>query len=120
MREDRLDRVRAIVDTKLVRDRQQQRVGLGDRLVLLELLDQRIRLRRIGAAEDRAGARVDEADLVLAAALAAEIGAVAIVDQREDAAADGDAGLTGVAGFLPRSAIVTDLRGLLHMEGFAG
>src|SRR4051794_25590896 len=29
-------------------------------------------------------------------------------------------GLAGVAGLFPGCAIVTDLRGLLHMEGFAG
>src|SRR4051794_3432250 len=112
--------MRAIIDAQLVRDRQQQRIGFRNRLVLPQLLDQRIRLCRITPTEDRARPRVDEADLVFAAALAAEIGAVAIVDQRKNAAADGDAGLTAVAGVLPGGAIGADLRGLLHVKSFAG
>src|SRR6187402_438687 len=117
MRQDRLDRMRAIVHAELVGDRQQQRIRLRDRLVLPQLLDQRIRLPGIAPAEDRSRLRIDEADLVLASALPAEIGAVAIVDQREDAAADGYAGLACVAGVLPGRTIGADLRGLLHMEG---
>ena len=63
--QNRLDDMRVVGDAQLVGDGQQQRVGLGDGLVLLELLDQDIRLGGIAAAEDRPGLLVDEADLVL-------------------------------------------------------
>jgi hypothetical protein len=66
---------------------QQQCVGLVDGLVLLELFDQGIWLGGVAAAEDRSRVRVDESDLVVTVARAPEISAVAIVDQREDAAA---------------------------------
>src|SRR6202035_1959874 len=106
-------------NAQLVRDGQQQRVGLGDGLVLLELFDQGIRLGGVATAEDRARVRVDESDLVAAVARAPEISAVAIVDQRKDAAADRDARLALMAGLLPGGAVFADLRRLLHMEGLA-
>ena len=52
--QDRLDDVGVVVDAELVRHGQQQGIGFGDRLVLLELLDQLIRLGGIAAAEDGA------------------------------------------------------------------
>jgi len=88
VRQDRLDHVRIVGDAQLIGDREQQRIGLGDGLILLELLDQNLRLGGVAAAEDRARVGVDEADLVLTPALVTEIGAVALIDQREDAAAD--------------------------------
>ena len=77
--QDRLDDMGIIVDAELVRNRQQQRVGFGDRLVGAELLDQPVGLVGIAAAEDGAHI-VDHPDLVLAA-ITPEIGAVAIVDE---------------------------------------
>src|SRR3569833_2793040 len=88
VRQDRLDHVRIVGAAQLIGDREQQRIGLGDGLILLELLDQNLRLGGVAAAEDRARVGVDEADLVLTPALVTEIGAVALIDQREDAAAD--------------------------------
>jgi hypothetical protein len=93
MGQDRLDDMRIIGDAQLVRDRQQQRIGFRDRLVLLELLDEDVRLGRIAPTEDGSRLLVDEADLILFPAAMAEIGAIAIVDQCKDAAADRDARL---------------------------
>jgi AcrR family transcriptional regulator len=45
--EDAVDDVGVVVDAELVRHGEQQRVGSCDRLVLLELLDQHIRLGRV-------------------------------------------------------------------------
>ena len=94
----------------MVRDGQQQCVGLGDGLVLLELFDQGIRLGGVAAAEDRARVRVDESDLVVTVAGAPEISAVAIVDQRKDAAADRDARLALMAGLRPGGAVGVNKR----------
>ena len=58
--------MRVVGDAELVGDGQQQRIGLGDGFVLLELLDQSIRLGGVAAAEDRPRAFIDVSDLVLA------------------------------------------------------
>ena len=55
-----------------------------------------------------------------AAALAAEISAVAIVHQREDAAADRNPRLARMAGLFPGGAVGPDLGRLLDVEGLAG
>src|SRR5690606_35275770 len=107
-------------DAELVRHRQQQRVGCRDRLVLGELLYERRRLGGVRAAEDGARARVDVADRVLAVPLAPEVDAVAIVDEREDAAAHRDARLARVPGFAPCLAVRFDLLALLHVQRLAG
>ena len=57
MGEDAVDDVGVVVDAELVGHGVQQRVGGCDRLVLLELLDQHIRLGSVCAAEDRLGLR---------------------------------------------------------------
>ena len=93
--------MRVVVDPELIGDSQQQRIGLGDGLVRLQLLDQPVRFVGVAAAENGPRSFVDESDLVLAFAAVPEIGAVAIVDEREDAAADGDARLSGVTGLFP-------------------
>jgi hypothetical protein len=97
MGQDRLDDMRIVGDAQLVGDRQQQRIGFRDRLVLLELLDEDVRLGRIAPTEDGSRLLVDEADLIFFPAAMAEIGAIAIVDQCKDAAADRDARLACVA-----------------------
>src|ERR1700722_13282347 len=86
--EDRLDDVDVVIDAELIWYRQQQRVGLGNGFVLLELFDQNVRLGGVAAAENGAPVVAEEADRVCALAVAAEIGAVAIVHQRKNAAAD--------------------------------
>jgi hypothetical protein len=91
MLQDRLDDVGIVVDAELVRHGQQQRIGLGDRLVLPAAARSASGLGGIRAAEDRALV-VDDSRSGPGLA-AAEIGAVAVVDQREDAAADRDARL---------------------------
>src|SRR5258706_9187051 len=78
-----------------------------------------MRLGGIAAAEDRPSPLVDESDLVINFAPAPKIGAVTIVHQCEDAAADRDPRLASMACLLPGSAVGPDLGGLLHMEGLA-
>src|SRR6267378_6581417 len=78
-----------------------------------------MRLGSITAAEDRPGPLVDEPDLVIIFALAPKIGAVTIVHQCEDAAADRDPRLASMACLLPGGAVGPDLGGLLHMERLA-
>src|SRR5215470_3240192 len=97
MLQNGLDHMRVVVNAQLVGDGEKQRIGLGDRFIRLELLDQHIRLGRIASAEDRPRSLVDESGLILTLALMSEIGAIAIVDQREDAAADRDARLARMA-----------------------
>src|SRR5439155_21674789 len=71
------------------------------------------------AAKDCTGPLVDESDLVINFAPATKIGAVTIVHQCEDAAADRDPRLASMACLLPGGAVGPDLGGLLHMEGLA-
>ena len=97
------DHMRIVGNAQLVRDGQQQRVGLRDGLVLLELFDQGIRLGGVATAEDRARVRVDESDLVITVTCAPEISVIAIIDQCKNAATDRDARLAFVAGLPPRS-----------------
>ena len=77
--------MRVVGHAQLVGDSQQQRIGLGDRLVLLELFDQGIRLGGVAAAEDCARVRVNKSDLVVTVTCAPEISAIAIVGQCNDA-----------------------------------
>ena len=81
--------------------------------------DQHVGFGGVRAAEDRARVGVDVADLVLVAPVASEVGAVAVVDEREDAAAHGDARLSLVPGLLPRLAVGLDLLALLHVQRLA-
>src|SRR4051812_19720224 len=60
---DRLEEVRVVLHAELVRDGQQQRVGLADPRVLAQLLRDDVRLADVAAAEAR-DAAVDVADLV--------------------------------------------------------
>ena len=118
MGEDAVDDVGVVVDAELVGHGEQQRVGGCDRLVLLELLDQHIRLGSVGAAEDRLGLRVDEPDLVVVLVLAAEVCPVPVVGEGEDAPADRNPRLPLVASGLPCVAEGLDLLSLLQVKGF--
>ena len=120
VRENRLDNMCIVGDAQLIRDRQQQRVGLGDGLVPPELLNEDVRLSGIATTEDCSRLLVDKADLVLFLAPASEVGAIAIVHQREDAAADRDTRFGRMAGLLPGDAESPDLRGLLDVERLSG
>src|SRR6185369_12016838 len=73
-----------------------------------------------GAAEDGPRAGVDVADLVPVTSVAAEVRPVAVVDDREDAAADGHAWFTSVSGVLPSLAIGFNLPALLDVQWLAG
>jgi hypothetical protein len=50
----------------------------------------------------------------------AAIGAIAIVNQREDAATDRDPRLARMAGLFPGGAVRSDLGGLLDVKSFSG
>ena len=63
---------------------------------------------------------IEIADRVLVVRLVPEVGAVAVVDEGEDAAAHRDAGFALVPGLLPGRAIGLDLLALLDVEGLAG
>src|SRR4029079_7988040 len=98
---DALDDVGVVLDAELAGHGEQQRVRGGDRLVLRELGDQRVWFRGVGAAEDRARPLVDVADVVALAASGAEVAAVHVAHESEDAAADRDAWLPLVPRLLP-------------------
>jgi signal transduction histidine kinase len=116
--EDAVDDVSVVVDAKLVGHGEQERVGGRDRLVLLELLDQHIRLRSVGAAEDRLSLRVDEPDLVGVLVAPAKVLAVPVGHQGEDAPAHRHPRLALVTSLLPRVTEYLDLLSLLQVEGF--
>jgi hypothetical protein len=70
--EDRLDDVGVVVNAELIGHGQEQRVGLGDGFVLLELRDENVRLGGVAAAENGARVCVEKTDLVPLLAAAAE------------------------------------------------
>src|SRR6185503_17631145 len=98
--EDALEHVGVVVHAELIGDREEQRIRCHDGLVTGELFDERVGLTRVRAAEDGTRVGVDVADLILVVGVATEIRAVAVIDDREDAAAHGHARLTPVSGLL--------------------
>src|SRR3954466_12132774 len=83
--EDSLDHVGVVVDAELVGDGQEQGVGFGNSLVLSQLLRQRVGFVGVTAAEDCPSVGLDEAELVPVLSATAEIRAVAVVDEGENA-----------------------------------
>src|SRR3984885_5415193 len=79
--EDGLDHVSVVLNAELIGYGQEEGVGFSDRLILFQFLDQFAGFCRIGAAKNGAHV-VDDADLI-AAAVPAEVGAVARVHERE-------------------------------------
>ena len=71
-------------------------------------------------AASSAAEAVSGADLVLVVAIAPEVGPVAIVDQRKDAAADRHPRLALVPGLFPRFSKSLDLLALLNVQRLAG
>src|SRR5258705_1430150 len=118
--EDAFEHVGVVVHAQLIRDREEQRIGRRDGLVAGERLDEDVGLRGVRAAEDGPRVGVDVADLILVAGIVAEVLAVAVVDDREDAAADGHPWLTPVSGLLPGLTIGFDLLALLDVQRLAG
>src|SRR5258708_33365379 len=118
--EDAFQHVGVVVHTQLVRDRKQQRISRLDSLIAREFFHQHVGFGGVRTAEDGPRVRVDEADLVLVAGVATKVRSVAVVDEREDAAADGHAWLTPVSGVLPRLTIGVNLLALLYVERLAG
>src|SRR5271170_1107995 len=115
MFKDRFNDMGVVVDTELIGDGQEERVGLGDSFVLGELLNENVRLGGVAAAKDGSCVVAEEADRVLVLVSAAEIGTVAIVHQRKDAAADRHPRLARMTGRLPRLAENADLLRLLYV-----
>src|SRR2546425_8395789 len=118
--EDAIEHVGVVVHTQLVRDREEQRIGRLDSLVAREFFDQHVGFRGVRAAEDGPRVRVDVADLVLVSGVATEVRPVAVVDEREDAAADRYAWLTPMSSVLPRLTIGLNLLALLYVQRLAG
>src|SRR3954453_12193769 len=85
---DRLEQMRVVLHAELVRDGEQQRVGLAAPRVLAQLLRDDVRLADVAAAEAR-DAAVDVADLVrrVGAGATAEVHAIQVGRDRHDAAA---------------------------------
>jgi len=102
--QDGLDDVGVVIDAELVGHGQEQRVGLGDGLVLGQLLDEDVGLGGVAAAENGPPLRLDVAEVVRVLGTA-EVGAVAVVDEGEDAAADRNARASLMTGGGPRGAI---------------
>src|SRR5262249_20335531 len=75
-----------------------------------------VRLGGVAPSEDRPRVVAEETDLVLVLVAVPEISAVAVVDQREDAATDRDPRLARMPGRLPRRAEETDLLRLLDVK----
>src|SRR5664279_444223 len=117
--QNRFDHMCVVGNPQLVGYGQQQRVGLGDSFVFSELLDEYLRLGGIASAEDRPGPLVDETDLVIIFPPVPEIATIAIIHQREDAAADRDPRLASMARLLPGGAVGPDLGSLLQVESLA-
>src|SRR5271170_4651405 len=116
MFKDRLDDVGVIVDTELIRDGQEQRVSLRDGFVFCELLDEGVRRGGVAAAKDGSCVVAEEADSVLVLVAATKIGAVAVVHECKDAAADRHPRLARMTGRLPRLTEYPDLLRLLDVE----
>ena len=110
-----LQNMRAVGNTQLVRDGKQQCIGFGDRVVFSELLNEHIRLRSIATAK-HCTRIINVADLIVFLRAPSEVGAIAIMGQREDAAADRDARGSGMSSLFPCSTESSYLRGLLHVE----
>ena len=104
----------------MVWDGQQQSVRLRDRLVFPKLFDQDVRFSSVATAEDGSCVLVKEADLVLFLTSPSEIGAITIVDQREDTAANGNARSPSVSSLLPGCAKDANLGGLLDVKRLPG
>src|SRR6185437_1620660 len=114
--QDRLNDMRIVGDAKLVRHSQQEGVGICDGFVRPELLDENVRLGSIAATENRARLLVDKADLISLLTPTAKVRSIAIIDEREDAAADRDARLARMARLFPGGAEGPDLGSLLDVE----
>ena len=74
-------------NTQLVRNGQQQGIGLLYSLVFAKLLNKDIRLRGIAATEDNSRVPVDESNFVLSLTITTEVCTITIVDQCENASA---------------------------------
>src|SRR5690606_35437434 len=119
LRDDRLHHVRREVDAQLIGNSDQQRVRLRDALVIAQLLDETIGFIRVRATEDRAGALVDVADLVLAVVPTEEVPAVLVARDRDDRARDRRTRLEAPLLGVPRLFEGTQLFRVLDVEGLA-
>jgi hypothetical protein len=70
--------MRVVGDAELIWNRQQDRIGFGDRLVLPKLLDENIRFSSVHTTEDCLCVSVNTADFVLFLASSAAVAAITI------------------------------------------
>src|SRR5580698_6229684 len=96
------------------------RVCLRDGFIHLELLDQNIRLSRVGPAKDRPSRSINISELIAVLLSTTEIGTITVVYERKDAAADRDTRSPSVTGLLPGCTKSTDLVGLLNVKRLTG
>src|ERR1700690_2758189 len=115
MGQNRLQHMYVVGNAQLVRDGQEESVGFGNRIVFSELFNEHIGLGGIAPAKNGTGI-IDVTDLISFLRPPPEVSAVAIIGQREDAAADRDAWCSGMARLFPCSTESAYLRGLLHVE----
>jgi hypothetical protein len=85
---DPADYVSVVGNAELVGDCEEQRVCFRDGFIFPELLNDDLRFSGVAAAEDGLRLIIDEADLIFFLAGAAEIGAVVVIHQGKNAAAD--------------------------------
>src|SRR5271169_2772760 len=114
--EDRLDDVDVVVDTKLIRDSQEQRVSLSDRFVSGELFNEDIGLGGVAAAKNGPRVVAKQADRIVVLTFSSEITTIAVVDERKNAAAHRHTRLARMTGRLPCISKYADLLGLLDMK----
>ena len=112
--------MRIVGNAQLARDGQQKRVCLRDGLILLELLNQHIRLRRKGPAKDRPSGSINVAELIAVLLPTTEIGTITVVYQRKDAAANRDTRSPSMTGLFPGCTKSTDLVRWLNVKRLTG
>jgi hypothetical protein len=81
-----------------------------------KLLDENVWLCGVAAAENRPSAFVEETNCVLFLRASSEIRAIAVIEQRENAAANGNARSARVPSLLPGCSKGANLRGLLDVK----
>jgi hypothetical protein len=94
-------------------------VSPPDRLVFPKLLDENIWLGSVAAAEDRPCVFVKEPNFVFFLRASSEIATIAVIDQRKNTAANGNARTTRVTSFLTRLREGANLGGLLDRREYS-
>lgn len=120
MGQDRFHGMDVVVHDELIGDRQKQRVSFGNRLILLELLNELVRFCSIIPTKDRPCRPAEEAKMIALLITVSKIGATPLVNQRKDTTTDRDSRLACMDSLLSGIAERSDLSGLLDVERLAG